>query len=275
MNREEQQPILLRRATSAVPLARRPALHPVAGLQALRFAQHLLASKEHWGRIATRSGRLAAGGWTPLERVWLARWPGLEAAPTLQTLRLQVAPRLNLALFHQTTVEQSLSAQGRTQSTSAGPVVGSKPGILPRPRLSMPTGMLQQMLVRHQQYIVLPVEELVERLVARGERLEPHLHAEPNLDEPPGRPLPVPPPLRLLPRMAVQPGAQAAPASLESIPPAFRRPEVPTRPGPEELLADIDVNRLTDQVIQAIDRRVIAQRERLGLPGGVPGRGRS
>jgi hypothetical protein len=27
---------------------------------------------------------------------------------------------------------------------------------------------------------------------------------------------------------------------------------------------DIDVNRLTDQVIQAIDRRIVAQRERMG-----------
>ena len=68
---------------------------------------------------------------------------------------------------------------------------------------------------------------------------------------------------------------QHAPVEAERA--AAMRPEESSRPARhEELRATgtglrppeqaIDVNRLTDQVIQAIDRRIVAQRERLGRP---------
>jgi hypothetical protein len=46
--------------------------------------------------------------------------------------------------------------------------------------------------------------------------------------------------------------------------PEGRRESQALQPGPRAPEAAIDVNRLTEQVIQAIDRRIVAQRERLG-----------
>jgi hypothetical protein len=77
-----------------------------------------------------------------------------------------------------------------------------------------------------------------------------------------------PPPFRPVPRTVRQPIA-AAPAG--DHPPATDEPAAARRPAraltgqPNAYVpGPIDVNRLTDEVVRAIDRRIVAQRERLG-----------
>jgi hypothetical protein len=121
---------------------------------------------------------------------------------------------------------------------------------------------------------------LVQRLLDRGERLEavqgpgrmapavppgPPTTARFNEVAPPRRvPRPILPVPRVMRRtivVAKTDGQQ--PAAVGPAPAQPHRGPVVGGPGPVEALA-VDVNHLTNQVIQAIDRRIVAQRERLG-----------
>ena len=115
-------------------------------------------------------------------------------------------------------------------------------------------------------------EEVVRRLVTRGERIEPPAPAKgpviarPEAKRPTGptvepvrsRSARAMPPVPRITRRPAAIGAERTGPTAES-----HRPAVPSeQPGPE--LAPADLNRLTDQVVRTIDQRMIAHRERMG-----------
>jgi hypothetical protein len=108
-------------------------------------------------------------------------------------------------------------------------------------------------------------KQLLHRLVTRGERIEPAAargragpDTVPSID-PVG--LAHTPPMQPVPRITQRPPAdvpETTGAMSDSHQPAFQtgleRPD----------LAPVDISRLTDQVVRAIDQRIIAHRERMG-----------
>jgi hypothetical protein len=141
---------------------------------------------------------------------------------------------------------------------------------------------IEAQVVRHQltrQLERIQIEQLVRRLATRAERVEPESQAVvrrgSQLDAtpatPPNRRAPATTiaaerPVTLIVRRATRPmiAAQEAPEQAPQRPPRPDRP--PTTNGAQPMIdaGTIDLNRVTEQVIQAIDRRIIARRERLG-----------
>ena len=96
---------------------------------------------------------------------------------------------------------------------------------------------------------------LVERIVSRERRLEPGTHA------PRSTPW-LPPILRVIVRGGHAPIPPAPARHADQLASGGTRPgATPSREGPRP---PVDVNRLADDVIRVIDRRIIAERERLG-----------
>jgi len=79
---------------------------------------------------------------------------------------------------------------------------------------------------------------------------------------PPGGPPPVPPPLRTVVVRRGRP-ERAAPASDPAAPAAPAAHTAAALPAPATARA-LDVGRLADEVIEVIDQRIVAQRERSG-----------
>jgi hypothetical protein len=172
--------------------------------------------------------------WPSLDLVLRQNPSGMTMAPIYHQVQMQVVPRLNLTI------------QGET-------------------------------LIRHQQSIE-RVErtlraQLVQSLSTRGTRIEAvatqgglTANGFNNTPSPGmGAALPL---ARPISKAVRRPVAEPAPdnrrlAADISMTLPGRRPIVAGRTDPPAPAA-IDMNRLTDQVIQAIDRRIIAQRERLG-----------
>lgn len=121
------------------------------------------------------------------------------------------------------------------------------------------------------------VEQLIRRLITQGKRVEtlqdvvrPGTGHNRFLTMDPGTPswLPIPmvQPVRKVIRRSMPVKNEADPMqhSAEEIGGNLRKEIKAVNPGQRRQDTQIDVNLLTDQVIQAIDRRIIAQRERMG-----------
>jgi hypothetical protein len=172
--------------------------------------------------------------WSSLDLVLRQKPSGITMSPIYHQVQMHVAPRLNLTIRGETHIlhQRSIERVGRTLR-----------------------------------------EQLVHYLSARGTRIDAvatqgnmtasgfnnALSPGTRADLPLARPI-----LRVMRRPVTElapenPGAPVeTPMTLSG-----RRPAVVSRTNPPAP-ALIDVHRLTDQVIQAIDRRIIAQRERLG-----------
>jgi hypothetical protein len=144
--------------------------------------------------------------------------------------------------------------------------------------LQMPVSRLERRLEMHllQRSVIERTEterseRFTRRFVERGERVEsvrqrPGTAALPvTRADAPAASLAQP-----APRLLYRPPSAATVSEAGQAPVAFPRDAAPRQPLPAQRaslapeLAPADINRLTDQVIQAIDHRIIAQRERLG-----------
>jgi hypothetical protein len=172
--------------------------------------------------------------WPSLDLELRQRAPGVSMSPLYHQVQMHVAPRLSLTVRGETHVAHERSPE-RLERT-----------------------------VR---------EQLVHYLGTRGKRIDavaipgsltasgfnnapsPGTRADLSLARPVSR-------IVRRPITELAPDDRGLPAETPMMPPG-RRPVVASRTHPPAPTT-VDVNRLTDQVIQAIDRRIIAQRERLG-----------
>lgn len=156
-----------------------------------------------------------------------------------QSVRVDLRPAISLTVVrppgarHTTSVHHKLSSSSTSDHAS-----------------------LERLVIRDGS--ALAAQRVVERVLSRSRRVEllapgapPSSTAELPLSQPPGLP----------PRLVVQ---RAVATTGDSRPPAHdgapARPSTPPAPIPPAL----DLGRLTDQVMSAIDGRLIAQAERLG-----------
>jgi hypothetical protein len=181
--------------------------------------------------------------------------PGVTVQPVHHHTHVQVAPRLVLSLL-----AWPRSPAGATEPAGTA---RSRP---PAPELWLPrrtaAGIRQTITMAADPA---PPERLVRRLSARGERIVevwPDLGAGATTAVRPSAALPV---ARVVLRQAGRPaGSDHAPSRPDSSPSTARGWSASTGDAPQKLPASIDLHRLTDQVVQAIDRRIIANRERMG-----------
>jgi hypothetical protein len=186
--------------------------------------------------------------WSSLDLAFRQRPAGMTMSPIYHQVQMHVAPRLHLTIQGETHIlhQRSIERVGRT---------------------------LREQLVHHLRVKRTLREQLVHYLSARGTRIDAvatqgsltasgfnnALSPGTRADLPLARPIP-----RVVRRPVTElapenPGAPVeTPMTLSG-----RRPAVVSRTSPPAP-APVDVHRLTDQVIQAIDRRIVAQRERLG-----------
>ena len=212
--------------------------------------------------IARRYARWL-GRWPDLHPILWHPWRGITLQPAVHRTRLHLAPHLRLTVLARSGPEGAPSSgrgmrrwpeQGRpAASRPAGQPSASAPG--PQP-LELVVGRLQAgRLVE-----TVPVETIVDRLARRGVRVEtvgtPRLPVSQSEGSTAGATRPVP---RIVRRSAtVETGDNQSQAAADSSP-RHAMAQGPVRGEPP-----LDLNRLTDQVVQAIDRRIVAQRERLG-----------
>lgn len=231
------------------------------------------------GRLSSRRTAL---------RLVLRQLPGEQpGAPPSQHIHLRLA--LNVALNVPSRAALASTARnGRVEpATPAGTVHLAAP--VPQPRLVLVhmQPAWQQIAsriaareeprpaaagLRVEREVTRVREEIMRRLVERGERV-PSLavpgarqqSAAPELARPA---VEVTPSARPVPMTVQRPApASAAPPQPApvSTPDAPGAPHRPPTPFPQaEAPPPIDIDRLTDQVVRAIDRRIIAHRERMG-----------
>jgi hypothetical protein len=172
--------------------------------------------------------------WPSLDLVLRQRPSGMITPPVYHQVQMQVAPRLHLTIRGETHILRQRSIE-RVEQTLR--------------------------------------EQLVHYLSARGTRIDAvitqasltarSLNGAPSSGMSANLPL-----ARPVARVVRRPVTELAPKehgplAETPMPLPGRRPAVVTRTNPPAP-APVDVHRLTDQVIQAIDRRIVAQRERLG-----------
>jgi hypothetical protein len=169
-----------------------------------------------------------------LDLVLRQRAPGVTMSPLYHQVQMQVAPRLSLIVQGETRVlhERSIERVERTlreQLVRDLSARGTRIDAVATPGSLTPSGFNNAPApgTRANLPLARPVSRVVRRPV--------------SVFTPDNRGLPAETPMTL-------PG---------------RRPAVVSQTHPPDP-TPMDVNRLTDQVIQAIDRRIIAQRERLG-----------
>ncbi len=190
---------------------------------------------------------------------------GVALRPVYHRTEVHLAPRVELTVL----------AWSR-------PIPATNGGTRPQAALRLERQVETRVVQRRVSAPTLPpqADQLVRRLVVRGERIESVAEARATIVPRPGMQQDVLPgssrrtadivPAQPVARVTRRPAA-ARPRAEEglSMPdaqrsPAYARPHVADA-GPHTLdSGPIDLNHLTNQVIQAIDRRIIAQRERLG-----------
>ena len=233
---------------------------------------HRIGSPGSTGLVRRASAMLAAiarryarwlGRWPDLNPSLWHPWRGITLQPVVHRTRLHLAPHLRLTVLGRSGPEGAPSA-GRgarrwpvqkraATSRLAGQPAAATPG---DQSLEMVVGRLQAgRLVE-----TVPVETMVNRLARRGVRVEavgsPRRHVSQSEGSTAGATRPVP---RIVRRSAtVETGDNQSQAAADSSP-RHAMAQGPVRGEPP-----LDLNRLTDQVVQAIDRRIVAQRERLG-----------
>jgi len=216
--------------------------------------------------IAQRYARWQ-GRWPDLQPILGHPWHRITLQPMVHRTQLHLAPQLRLTVLTGPGPED-VSSAGRaaqrwpvhersTASHPAGQAPVTAPGHQP---LALVVGRLQAgRLVE-----TVPVETIVNRLVRRGVRVETVGAPRPQLPQSEGntaeaaRPVP-----RVVRRSgAMQAGDEQPPAAGAFAATSSPRLAIAQVPGHGE--PPLDLNHLTDQVVQAIDRRIIAQRERMG-----------
>lgn len=235
-------------------------------------------------RFARRSGMSAALDTNLLRR----------AAPTIQ----HVSQHLTSVLLRQVASPTYVSLTPHLDLVSLSWLTRERPADTASQNNLVATRLVQRDEIHVLQPRVapvtpLPIEELTHRLVARGERVAPgcepmgggrpseaggvqggsacRVDGQPQSDVVVTRPArsDVAAPQANLPGIVVRRSTSRAPAEAQAVLPdtpqrdasELRRPGSPL---PTVGSQPIDLGRLTEQVIQTIDRRIIAQRERLG-----------
>lgn len=270
----------IRPASRMVPESR-------TGRLARTIAQRYGGRQERWSGLGLVFRRPQAGVlWQPVYHQ--TRWhpsasSGQALAPRLaltvlapQVVEIRppdgIAPQQAPAGFNpgrwferETVVHSAVTRLQPVILKSLAPLAGSAP--LPRSR-----SVIAGRVLAHQRVETTTTEELVRRMVARGQRIEPVGPGRPPARQSavpvvrqPGRvtgPAPVPQIVHRPAGAVVDDGtpralSQArAPATNGSLPPAGQ-------PAPLDF-SQLDVGRLTDQVVRTIDERMIAHRERMG-----------
>jgi hypothetical protein len=209
---------------------------------------------------------------------WQGRWPHLHPilghpgrGITLQSVvhrtQLHLVPHLRLTVLARSGPEGAPSAESATrrgpvqERSTASRLAGQPPAAAPG---HQPLEMLVGRLQAGRLVETVPVETIVNRLVRRGVRVETVGTPRPQLPQFEGstaeamRPVP-----RIVRRTAAAMSGDNPPTAAETFAvTSSPRPAMAQVPGHGE--PPLDLNSLTDQVVQAIDRRIIAQRERLG-----------
>jgi hypothetical protein len=196
-------------------------------------------------------------------------WPGVTLRRISYQTHVYLAPHL------------TLTVQGwrRPHPPNSQPVAGYSPGG-PKPRVALRvvTGPIGEVL--EGPFALTAVHRLVRRLGARGERNEAGETAAvsgatgssktSNAIRNGGNTTLwaslVHPVSRIFRRPAVVTIADGQPTTAERTGAIRDSRSAVARAASHADFQPIDVNRLTDQVIQAIDRRIVAQRERMGRP---------
>jgi hypothetical protein len=201
------------------------------------FARSILA------RYGLVSGR---PGWA--ERILRRAAFGVVMQPIIQRSQFRFAPRFSL---HQTTLPVVVRRDSQPVTVITRVVLPAETleSVRTRREMQVVREMVRQRLQR--------TETLYRRLAQRGQRIEP------------GGQTTQPP--------SVFASEDGAPMVLRAQPPVPREvvrntpPEAETPVGevrrpaaPAEAPPQVDVNRLTEDVIRAIDQRIIARRERMG-----------
>ena len=199
-----------------------------------------------------------------------------RAASYIHEVQMQVEPRLNLTIRGETSIrhQRSIERVERTVREQLVHYLGTRgTGVPPRLNLTIrgETSIRHQRSIEHVDRILR--EQLVHSLSARGTRIDAvTAQGSPtvsglNKASSPGMRADLPlarPVSRVVRRPVAEPAITDRALTAETLMMLpGQRPVVVSRTNPPAP-APIDVNRLTDQVIQAIDRRIVAQRERLG-----------
>lgn len=194
-------------------------------------------------RVIRFTGQLNRRGATFLSMVFRRSWAPTFVHRNEIKIRIHLAPRINMTVLTR-------------DSAKGGSTVLARDSAQDSSHEELPTTMLRAKQV-------IKREEIVERLVRRGVRIE-------TTTATPAAPGAVStqviaPASVVAPRVLLRPPTPGPlPGSVSptlEAPPQFRGMEArlpQASPGP------IDVNHLTDQVVAAIDRRINAYRERLG-----------
>ncbi len=114
--------------------------------------------------------------------------------------------------------------------------------------------------------VLSPVMEVVQRLTKRGQRIEGWLYNDPRATRHPMRAgdfLGMNPVAKPVPRVVHHPGGHSEHAESQA-PTAKPNTAKALLPATSTSPSATDIERLTSDVVRAIDRRIIAQRERLG-----------
>jgi hypothetical protein len=241
-------------------------LDDLTGAFARRILERYALGEGHWPRLGV-----------VLSHPWLRRTPGADGR-----LSLVLAPRVNLALLSKNNVMPSVKNSRFVDATSRRPLAlltqyrqpdhGSSPEINhSKPAEAHAAPLLTAMQRTDSDVAALtrllsPLMHVVCRITGRGERVEAGLHGSSRsarrqtLGQGDGVRFPW---AGSVPRVLYRPAAPST--ASESQLASVQSPRPKTRdPISAFDRAAVDVTRLTNEVVQAIDRRIIAQRERLG-----------
>lgn len=184
-----------------------------------------------------------------------------RGSPLALVLRQSLPGTLSQSVYHQTRVlaapRLALTVASWSHVILAGLTNGAVPGQSGRDFLKRVEILSAEQLVRH----LISREKRIEYLATAGMPDTPlrnprHAVIPDGVEKTPGISRRLAPAVAKMARRNEEPAADNRPPAAKTLPVA----------GDQRSVAPpaIDLNRLTDQVIQAIDRRIVAQRERLG-----------
>lgn len=234
-----------------------------------RFTETLLHRRSGPRGSASRLGLMLLRPRPPLSLQLLVYAPRIHVVPHLQVTLLRSGPAARQRADSKPAMDRMLEVAVPRERIRA------YWHVLLRRTFARGGGTPARQVPRRRIVPAVAEKVLVRRLFARGERRAPSMYL-PGESEASGaaapRPAGVP---RTVRRTAIPvPAVVSAAAALPSPPaavaarpvrpaPSAGRHGFPERPGPAAP-SPADLERLTDQVIRAVDRRIIAQRERMG-----------
>jgi hypothetical protein len=255
---------------------------------AIRNSQFTIHSSQTIGVAANAwAQRLAArygsqlGVWDKLHAVFRMTQPGLITQPVYYQTQLNLAPRLQLTLLaHSLGLPSATQPVPGVASEPSTPLAASAWQPIRQPVVTQRVERLVRRLQIREEQEAATAQPVTRRLAGRGERIEIVAAGNPLLRRSgpmPGQaartdgtllPIPLAQPVARVVRRS--PVVQASAA--ETMPKstngwekgaAFTPQTASTRPRPAEV-SQVDINRITEQVVQNLDRRLLAYRERTG-----------